>query len=209
MTKQHFSSKKFIDTPLIRLLVLSIMPGTKANRNAGAIPKPANRNTFWSRGTGWYMMALVDVLEFLPENHRERQKLVEILNHLSAALLKVQDPKTGLWYQVPDMGGREGNYLEASGSAMIIYAFAKGAKTGWLDQSYLETADTCFDSLIKNLVTEGEDGYPNLNNTIGGCGLGGNPYREADYHYYITEKKVVNDPKGVAPLIMAAIELNK
>ncbi len=172
-------------------------------------PETGQSKHFWSRGTGWYMMALVDVLEYLPANHPERERLIEILNDLSASLLKVQDPATGLWYQVMDMGGREGNYLEASGSAMIIYAFAKGVKMGWLNQKYLETANTCFDSLIKNLVTEGEDGYPNLNNTVGGCGLGGNPYREADYHYYTTEKKVVNDPKGVAPVIMAAIELNK
>ena len=155
------------------------------------------------------MMALVDVLEYLPEDHPEREKLITILNDLSAALLKVQDPETGLWYQVLDMGGREGNYLEASGSAMFIYAYAKGAKMGVLDVKYLEVANSCFDSFIENLVTEGEDGYPNLNNTVGGCGLGGNPYREADYNYYITEKKVVNDPKGVGPVIMAAVELNK
>lgn len=172
-------------------------------------PETGQSKHFWSRGTGWYMMALVDVLGYLPENHPEREKLIKILNDLSAALLRVQDKQTGLWYQVLDMGGSEGNYLEASGSAMIIYALAKGAKMGCLDQKYFETANTCFDSLIKNLVTEGEDGYPNLNNTVGGCGLGGNPYREGDYNYYITEKKVVNDPKGVAPLILAAIELNK
>ncbi|WP_167604954.1 glycoside hydrolase family 88/105 protein [Maribellus sediminis] len=172
-------------------------------------PETGQSKHFWSRGTGWYMMALVDVLEYLPENHPERAKLIRILNDLSTALIKVQDPETGLWYQVLDMGGREGNYLEASGSAMIIYAFAKGAKMELLDQNYLETANTCFDSLIKNLVTEGDDGYPNLNNTVGSCGLGGNPYREADYNYYITEKKVVNDSKGVGPLILAAVELNK
>lgn len=172
-------------------------------------PETGQSKHFWSRGTGWFMMALVDVLEYLPEDHPERKKLITILNDLSAALLKVQDSETGLWYQVLNMGGREGNYLEASGSAMFIYAYAKGAKMGVLDVKYLEVANSCFDSFIENLVTEGEDGYPNLNNTVGGCGLGGNPYREADYNYYITEKKVVNDPKGVGPVIMAAVELNK
>lgn len=106
-------------------------------------------------------------------------------------------------------GKREGNYLEASGSAMFIYAFAKGAKKGYLDINYLEIANQSFDSLVKNLVIEGEDGYPVLTNTCGACGLGGNPYREADYKYYISEKKVDNDQKGVAPVILAAIELNK
>jgi unsaturated rhamnogalacturonyl hydrolase len=108
-----------------------------------------------------------------------------------------------------DRGGEERNYLEASGSAMIIYTFAKGAKNGWLPQSYLEAANSAFDSMIENLVSEDENGRLTLTNTCGACGLGGNPYREADYNYYVSEKKVDNDPKGVAPMIMAAIELNK
>jgi unsaturated rhamnogalacturonyl hydrolase len=100
---------------------------------------------------------------------------------LSEALLKVQDEETGLWYQVLDMGGKEGNYLEASGSAMIIYAFAKGANNGYLDKKYLEIASEAFDGMIENMVTTGEDGLPVLTNTCGACGLGGNPYREGDY----------------------------
>ncbi|WP_319481477.1 glycoside hydrolase family 88 protein [uncultured Draconibacterium sp.] len=164
---------------------------------------------FWSRATGWYMMALVDVLENLPEDHKDREALITILNDLSEAILKVQDEETGLWYQVLDRGGEDRNYLEASGSAMFIYAFAKGAKNNWLPQSYRDVANTAFDSIIENLVTEDENGFVTLTNICGSCGLGGNPYREADYNYYVTEKKVDNDKKGVAPLIVAAIELNK
>jgi unsaturated rhamnogalacturonyl hydrolase len=119
------------------------------------------------------------------------------------------DTKTGLWHQVLDMGGREGNYIEGSGSAMFIYTFAKGAKKGYLHESFLQIADKSFDALINVLVVEGDDGLPLLTNVCGGCGLGGNPYREADYEYYINEKRVDNDQKGVAPLILAAIELGK
>jgi unsaturated rhamnogalacturonyl hydrolase len=164
---------------------------------------------FWSRATGWYIMALVDVLDYLPENHTDRQELISILNNLSEALIKVQDEKTGLWYQVLDMGGKEGNYLEASGTAMFIYAFAKGAKKGYLDNKYMDIADKAFDSMVENMVKTGDDGLPVLTNTCGACGLGGNPYREADYNYYVTEKQIDNDQKGVAPFILAAIELNK
>lgn len=164
---------------------------------------------FWSRATGWYMMALVDVLEVLPHNHSKRDNIISILNDLSGSLLKVKDIETGLWYQVLDMGGKERNYLEASGSAMFIYAFAKGAKNGWLPEKYLGIASEDFDSLVKNLVDKNTEGYVVLKNTCGACGLGGNPYREADYDYYVTEKKVDNDQKGVAPVILAAIELNK
>lgn len=155
------------------------------------------------------MMAIVDVLDFLPEDHPDRNAIIKTLQDLSKALLKVEDQKTGLWYQVMDMGDREGNYLEGSGSAMFIYAFAKGAKMGYLDQEYLDIASTKFDSLVKTLIKEGDDGYPLFSNICGGCGLGGKPYREADYDYYINEKKVDNDSKGVAPMILAALELDK
>ena len=172
-------------------------------------PETGQSKHFWSRATGWYMMALVDVLDYLPEDHPGRQPIIDILNKLSDALIKVQDPSTGLWYQVLDMGGREGNYLEASGTAMFIYTFAKGAKKGYLDQKYFDIANSSFDSMVKVMVKTGDDGMPTLTNTCGACGLGGNPYREADYNYYVTEKKVDNDSKGVAPFILAAIELNK
>ena len=172
-------------------------------------PETGQSQHFWSRATGWYFMALVDVLDYLPENHKDREAIITILNNLSDAALKVQDKETGLWYQVLDQGNREGNYLEASGSAMIIYTYAKGAKKGYIDKKYLEIANKSFDSLVKNLVVEGEDGYPILKNTCGACGLGGNPYRKGDYEYYISEQRVDNDQKGVAPVILAAIELNK
>jgi unsaturated rhamnogalacturonyl hydrolase len=155
------------------------------------------------------MMAMVDILDYLPENHKDRDSVITILNNLSGALLKVQDDSTGLWYQVLDRGGEDRNYLEASGSAMFIYAFAKGVKKGYLDQKYLDIAGKAFDSMIKVMVKTGDDGLPVLTNTCGACGLGGNPYREADYNYYVSEKRVDNDQKGVAPFILAAIELNK
>ena len=172
-------------------------------------PETGQSKHFWSRATGWYMMALVDVLDYLPNDHPERNDIIKILNNLSESLLKVQDKKTGLWYQVLDMGGRERNYLEASGTAMFIYSFAKGAKKGYIQQQYLEIANRAFDSMIENMVLTGDDGLPVLTNTCGACGLGGKPYREGDYNYYVTEKQIDNDSKGVAPFILAAIELNK
>ncbi len=172
-------------------------------------PETGQSKEFWGRSMGWYVMAIVDVLDYFPEDHPDRAQLVTILNNTCEALLKVRDKQTGLWYQVLDKGGFEGNYIEGSGSAMFIYTFAKAARKGYLPENYLEIADKAFDSLIKVLVVEGKDGYPVLTNVCGGAGLGGNPYREADYDYYIHEKRVDNDPKGVAPLILAAIELGK
>ncbi len=164
---------------------------------------------FWSRAMGWYVMAIVDVLDYLPENHKDRARLIEILNECCEALLKVKDPKTNLWYQVLDQGEREGNYLEGSGSSMFTYVFAKGANKGYLDSKYKQLANDTFDGIINNLIIEKPDGHIEMIDICGGCGLGGNPYRDGSFEYYITEKKVVNDTKGVAPFILAAIELDR
>jgi unsaturated rhamnogalacturonyl hydrolase len=163
----------------------------------------------WSRAMGWYTMAIVDVLNYLPDGHADRDSLLTILQTTCEALLKVRDPKTGLWYQVLNEGGREGNYIEGSGSAMYAYVFARGANKGYLDKKYLDIADSTFNSIVKELITEDENGLLTMHNICGGCGLGGNPYRDGSYEYYITEKRVLNDPKGVAPFIIAAIELGR
>src|SRR5664280_2164059 len=94
----------------------------------------------WSRATGWYVLAIEDILEYLPENHPDRAELISILQKTCEALLKVRDPKTGLWFQVLNYGGREGNYLEGSGSAMFTYAFARGAHKSYLDGKFLAIA---------------------------------------------------------------------
>lgn len=173
-----------------------------------ANPGNGQSRHFWSRATGWYMMAIVDVLDCLPEDHPEHNALISILGKVAEALLKVQDGESKLWFQVLDCGGREGNYLEASGSSMFIYSFAKGAAKGYLATSYLKVAHEAFDGIVTHLMKKDGDGSLILTQICGGCGLGGNPYREADYHYYVTEKIVENDPKGIAPFILAGIELH-
>jgi unsaturated rhamnogalacturonyl hydrolase len=172
-----------------------------------ANPETGQSKHFWGRAVGWYMMALVDVLEFFPEDHSGRKQLISILNELSESLLNVRDKETGLWYQVLDMGGHEGNYLEASCSNMFTYAFAKGAKKGFLPEKYLDIANQSFESIIKEFVRTDEHNMPVLIQSCGAAGLGGNPYRDGSYEYYITETIVENDPKGVGPFILAAIEL--
>ncbi|MDX9930673.1 MAG: glycoside hydrolase family 88 protein [Bacteroidales bacterium] len=163
----------------------------------------------WSRAMGWYAMALLDILDFLPAGHPDRDTLVTLLQNTSEALLKVRDPQSGIWYQVLNHGGREGNYLEGSGSAMYIYVFAKGARLGYLDPKYREIAADAFDDFLRELVSVDENGMVTIRNICGGCGLGGNPYRDGSYEYYINEKRFDNDTKGVAPFILAAIELDR
>lgn len=174
-----------------------------------ANPENGQSRHFWGRATGWYMMAIVDVLDFLPEDHVGRDSLISIFVNVAESLMKVQDPESKLWLQVLDCGGIEGNYLEASGSSMFIYSFAKGVRKGYLQPSYLKVAHEAFDGIIANLMKNDENGNLVLTQICGGCGLGGIPYREGDYQYYVTEKIVENDPKGIAPFILAGIELHE
>jgi unsaturated rhamnogalacturonyl hydrolase len=164
---------------------------------------------FWGRAMGWYAWALVDVLDFVPEDHPKRVELIAILRRLSEALFKFREPQTGLWYQVVDQGHREGNYLESSVSCMVVYAFAKGANKGYLDPKYRAAAQKSFQGIIDSLVTVDKKGVISLHHGCQGAGLGGNPYRDGSYEYYISEKQRTNDFKAVGPFILAALELEK
>ncbi|MFH0990593.1 MAG: glycoside hydrolase family 88 protein [bacterium] len=174
-----------------------------------ANPKTGQSPNFWGRAIGWYMMALVDVLDHLPGNHRSRGELITQLQTLSQTLLRYRDSKTGLWYQVVDQGNRKGNYLEASSSSMFTYAFIKGASNGYLGAKYKTTAKALFDAMLKEFVTVDDQGMVFLHNTVQVSGLGGNPYRDGSFEYYISEPKRTNDFKGYGPFLMAAIELER
>lgn len=163
----------------------------------------------WGRAEGWYVMAICDVLDYLPRNHEGREELIQILRRVCDALLIYQDKETKMWYQVLDMPTEEGNYTEATCSAMFCYAMAKGARMGYLRPSFGEEAKKAFGGLWRNVVVANEDGTVSLTRCCAVAGLGGNPYRSGTYEYYINEKVRDNDPKGIGPLILAALELNK
>lgn len=161
---------------------------------------------FWGRSLGWYAMSLVDVLENYPTTHVKRDTFVNILRRLSTALVKYQDPTTGLWYQVVDKATVPGNYLEASGSSMFVYALAKGYRKGYLDKSMLDAALKGYDGIIKRFVSE-KQGVTHLDSICKVAGLGGSPYRDGTFAYYISEPVVTDDPKGVGAFILASVEI--
>jgi unsaturated rhamnogalacturonyl hydrolase len=153
-------------------------------------------------------MALVDALDYFPKNHPKQKELVGYLNNVCTSLAKYQD-QSGLWYQVTDKGGEKGNYLEASGSSMFAYAFAKGANKGYLPSSFKKLAHKAFDGITKQLIVVAPDGEITITQACAVAGLGGNPYRDGSYDYYINERKKDNDPKATGPFILAALELNR
>ena len=123
-----------------------------------ANPVTGTSPNFWSRSMGWYMMAMVDVLEFMPADHPKRAEIIKILTDLSYSLEKYQDKKTGMWYQVTDKGDKEGNYLESSGSAMFIYTWTKGAQRGYLPKVFLKKAKKAYCQFVKQFIKTNEDG---------------------------------------------------
>jgi unsaturated rhamnogalacturonyl hydrolase len=172
-----------------------------------ANPQTGLSPMFWGRAIGWYAMALVDVLDYFPENHPQRAELIKILNRLAPAIQKYQDPKSGTWYLILDKPGEKGNYLEASAACMFVYALAKGVRKGYLPETYLTVAQKGYQGILKEFVETDANGQTNLNGTVGGAGLGGNPYRDGTYQYYVSEKIVKNDPKGMGAFLMAATEI--
>lgn len=172
-----------------------------------ANPQTGLSPMFWGRAMGWYAMALVDTLDYFPENHPRRAELIAILKRLAPAIQKYQDAKSGTWYLILDKPGEKGNYLEASAACMFVYALAKGVRRGYLPETYLTVARKGYEGILKEFIETDANGETNLNGTVGGAGLGGNPYRDGTYQYYISEKIVKNDPKGVGAFLMASSEI--
>jgi unsaturated rhamnogalacturonyl hydrolase len=162
---------------------------------------------FWGRGLGWFVMAVVDILDYFPEDHAGRTVLSAVLERAARAIVRVQDDATGLWYQVLDRAGGPGNYRESSATAMFAYALAKGVRKNLLSQDYFTPAQRAFKGLLEHRVKTDPEGLVSLDGICAVAGLGGEPYRDGSYEYYVGEKAAANDPKGVGPFILAALEL--
>ena len=172
-----------------------------------ANPATGRSPNFWARAMGWYAMALVDTLEHFPRKHAQRRELIAILNRLARAVTKYQDSQSGLWWQVLEKANAKGNYFESSASCMFVYALARGARNGYLPSSYLAVAEKGYRGIVKEFIKIDAGGRLNLEGTVIVGGLGGNPYRDGSYEYYLSEKVVTNDPKGVGALLLAATEM--
>jgi len=171
----------------------------------------ANKQTgdsseFWARGMGWYMMALVDTLDYYPERDPGRARLLVILRREAAAVARYQDAKTGLWYTMMNRAGEKGNYFESSSACMFVYALEKGVRRGYLPQTYLANAERGYRGILTHFIkVDGDD--VSLTGTVKASGLGGEPYRDGTYAYYMSEKVVINDPKGVGAFLLASAEV--
>ncbi len=178
----------------------------ESKRERWASKQTGDSAEFWARGMGWYLMALVDTLDYYPAHDPGRAQLLAILRRAAAAVARYQDPDTGLWYDVMNKPHEKGNYLESSSACMFVYALAKGVRRDYLPQTYSANAARGYKGILEHFVNaDGKDF--SLTGTVKASGLGGDPYRDGTYSYYIGEKVGTNDAKGVGTFLLASSEM--
>ena len=185
--------------------------GYDASRKAfWADPETGLSKNFWLRAIGWYSLALTDLAEMIPKGMEEREELAETLRELMESISAYADPETGMYLQVVDGAGREGNYPETSGSAMIACAMLKGARLGVLDETFRGLGRKTFDGIVRNHLKV-RDGMVGLDNIclVAGLGPEDNRRRDGSYEYYISEPVVSNDAKGSAPFVLCYTEIRR
>ena len=182
--------------------------GYDASKSAfWADPETGLSKSFWLRAIGWFTVALADLIEILPQGEA-RDRIIPIFMELMQGISGYADPESGMYWQVVDCGGREGNYLETSGSSMIAYAMLKGARLGVLDQEYAALGRKTFSGIADRCLsfTEGELNLEGIC-LVAGLGPENNRRRDGTYEYYISEPVVKNDAKGVAPFLLCYTEI--
>ena len=182
----------------------------------------------WGRAQGWYTMALIELLDALPENYKRRTEVIELLKKDLDAVIKWQDKKSGVWYQVMDSPKREGNYLESTCSAMFAYVLLKAYRKGYVGDKYRDAGIKAYRGIINNFIKVNADSTLSLTNCCAVAGLGPgispkveaalksinpkakakeNKRRDGSYSYYLSEKIRENDAKGLGPFIWASLEM--
>lgn len=179
----------------------------ESKKQAWANPVTRDLHIFWGRGMGWYMMALVDTLPYYPAHDPGRAEVLAILRRTAKAVVRYQDPKAGLWYEVLNKPGKPGNYLESSASCMFTYALAKAVRLGYLPAKYEENAKLAWRGIQSHFLKVAPSGDITLTGTVKSIGLGGKPYRDGGYHDYVSSPVVRDDPNGIGALLLAANEM--
>ncbi|MGH9590815.1 MAG: glycoside hydrolase family 88/105 protein [Terracidiphilus sp.] len=161
----------------------------------------------WARAMGWYMVALVDTIQYYPGDDPGRKQLIAILNEDAAAVARYQDAKSGLWWEVMDKAGAKGNYPEASASCLFVYAFAKGVRRGYLPERYDALAERGYRGVLDHFVTWDANGGFSLRGTAGPTDLGRLRSQDGSYAFYTGRKTVTDSPMGVGAFILASTEI--
>ena len=178
----------------------------------------------WGRAQGWYSMALIELLDAIPENYARRNEIISLLKSDLDAVIRWQDAKSGVWYQVMDAPGREGNYLESTCSSMFAYVLLKAARKGYVGKEYLEAGKKAYQGILNHFIQVNPDKTISLTQCCSVAGLGPgisdkvlkaapkvkeNTRRDGSYAYYLSEPVRDNDAKGIGPFIWASLEMER
>ena len=171
----------------------------------------------WARALGWYVMAMTEVLDVLPENYERRGEIIELLNKAITSIVKYQDKKTGVWYDVMDVKSDK-NYLESTASSMFAYVMLKGLRKGYIDSKFKDAAIKAYKGIIKEFIRVDADKTISLTHccSVSGLGPAPGPYvtkpnfkRDGSFEYYMSEPIRDNDAKGVGPFVWASLEMER
>ncbi|MGN0641120.1 MAG: glycoside hydrolase family 105 protein [Oscillospiraceae bacterium] len=185
--------------------------GCDCSKTAFWADKETGRSkSFWLRAIGWFCISLIDNIDYI-DDENAKAELVKIFAEAIDGISQYADAETGMYYQVVDQGGREGNYLETSGSSMIAYAMMKGARLGVIDKKFAEMGRKTFDGICKKYLSISDNGDLNLGGIclVAGLGPEDNKRRDGTFEYYISEPVVENDAKGVAPFVLCYTEVKR
>ncbi len=171
----------------------------------------------WARALGWYVMAMTECLDAMPESYARRGEVIDLLNKAMASIVKYQDKQTGVWYDVMDVKDPR-NYLESTASSMFAYVLLKGYRKGYLGEQYRDAGVKAYDGIIKQFIKVNPDKTISLTKccAVSGLGPGPGPYvekpnykRDGSFDYYINEPIRDNDAKGIGPFIWASLEMEQ
>ena len=171
----------------------------------------------WARALGWYVMAMTECLDAMPENYARRQEVIDLLNKAMKSVVKYQDKKTGVWYDVLDVKSDK-NYLESTASSMFAYVLLKGYRKGYLSEEYLKAGVKAYNGILEQFIKVNADKTISLTRccAVSGLGPGPGPYvkkpnykRDGSFEYYMSEPIRDNDAKGVGPFIWASLEMEQ
>lgn len=175
-----------------------------------ANPKTGLSQHTWARALGWFTMAMVEVLDVLPRDYGRRKEVVEMLQQTLRSVVRYQDRKTGVWYDVLDVKAKE-NYLESTASCMFAYCLLKGSRLGYLDKPFRKAGEKAYRGILRQFIRKNEDGTISLTQccSVSGLGPANNTKRDGSFRYYMSEPIRDNDAKGIGPFIWASLEMER
>ncbi|MBQ4161253.1 MAG: glycoside hydrolase family 88 protein [Clostridia bacterium] len=169
-----------------------------------ADPETGCSQEIWGRAVGWYAVAILDILENIPQNHPAVAQLKKIELDLLRALKKYRHPESGLWCQILDKPERKDNWIESSCSNLFIYSIAKAIRMGIADRDeFSDMLETAYNSSIALLYNDA-DGYLVIDHVCEGTCI-----ESGTYGFYIHRKKIKNDLHGAGAFILMCAEMQR